>query len=193
MNCTNKDIQTVYLGGGCFWCLEGAFGIVDDIISVSPGYMGGVELNPNYETVCSGKTGHAEVVKIDFFNQKLPLEDLLKIFFNIHDPTTLNKQGMDIGSQYRSIIICENNFQYNKVKKFISELNKSKIFNNAIVTDVYSQEQEEISEEKKVFWEAETEHKKYFKNNPNSPYCKAVIIPKIEKTKSLIDSKKNTI
>ncbi len=185
----DKEIQTVYFGGGCFWCLEGAFGTIKEIISILPGYMGGTYANPTYDSVCSGETGHAEIIKIDFSSKNLFLEDLLKVFFGIHDPTTINRQGMDIGSQYRSIIVCKNNFQYDEVINFINKLEESNTYNNSIVTEVYSLEQDKIPVEKKIFWKAENEHYRYYERNSNMPYCQAVILPKIEKTKILTNSK----
>lgn len=162
--------ETAYLGGGCFWCLEGVFSHVKGVDSVTSGYAGGTMPDPTYEDVSTGKTGHAEVIKVDFGPNKISYEEILKIFFSIHDPTTLNRQGNDIGPQYRSIILYTNETQKNSAEKIKNEIEKKKIFANPIVTEIIPL---------KAFYKAEEYHQKYFEKNPHKSYCQIVIAPKI--------------
>ena len=164
------------LASGCFWCTETIFDNVNGVLSVVPGYIGGSIENPTYEQVCSGNTGHAEAVKIEFNLNVISFEKLLEIFFTTHDPTTLNRQGNDVGTQYRSSIFYKNESELNISKSMIKKLNDSNLFPNKIVTSL---------EKETKFFEAEEYHKKYFYNNPENIYCQLVVKPKIEKFKKL--------
>ncbi|EDM24116.1 peptide-methionine (S)-S-oxide reductase MsrA [Caminibacter mediatlanticus] len=156
-------------GGGCFWCLDAIFRKVDGVREVVCGYAGGRRPNPTYEQVCTGVTGHAEVVEIDYDENKISYEELLDIFFQIHDPTQLNRQGNDIGTQYRSIILYLDENQKQKALNKIEELRKR---GQNIVTEVKPLE---------AFYKAEDYHQNYFEKNPHNPYCQNVVAPKIEK------------
>ena len=160
------------LASGCFWCTETIFDNVSGVISVVPGYIGGKISNPKYEEICTGTTGHAEAVKIKYDTNIISFSKLLEIFFKTHDPTTLNRQGNDVGTQYRSSIFYKNELELNTAKKMILKLNESKIFSNKIVT---------LLEQESKFYEAEDYHKKYFYKNPTNIYCQLVVKPKIEK------------
>ena len=160
------------LASGCFWCTETIFDNVSGVISVVPGYIGGKISNPKYEEICTGTTGHAEAVKIEYDTNIISFSKLLEIFFKTHDPTTLNRQGNDVGTQYRSSIFYKNELELNIAKKMILKLNESKIFSNKIVT---------LLEQESKFYEAEDYHKKYFYKNPTNMYCQLVVKPKIEK------------
>ena len=166
----NKDYAI--LASGCFWCTETIFDSVAGVVSVVPGYIGGKISNPNYEEICTGTTGHAEAVKIKYDTNIISFSKLLEIFFKTHDPTTLNRQGNDVGTQYRSSIFYKNELELNIAKKMILKLNESKIFSNKIVT---------LLEQESKFYEAEDYHKKYFYKNPTNMYCQLVVKPKIEK------------
>ncbi len=165
----NKEI---IFGTGCFWCSEAVFSQVKGVVQVTPGYSGGHKNNPTYEEVCSGLTGHAEVVKIKYDDNIISLRELLEIFLAIHDPTSLNRQGNDIGEQYRSAIYVYNKEDYDAAKKFLEE--KAKYFIKPIVTEV---------DYVKNFYEAEDYHKMYFFRNRRNPYCKFVIEPKLDKVR----------
>jgi len=165
----NKEI---IFGTGCFWCSEAVFSQVKGVIQVTPGYSGGHKNNPTYEEVCSGLTGHAEVVKIQYDDNIISLRELLEIFLAIHDPTSLNRQGNDIGEQYRSAIYVYNKEDYDAAKKFLEE--KAIYFIKPIVTEV---------DYVKNFYEAEDYHKMYFFRNRRNPYCKFVIEPKLDKVR----------
>jgi len=160
------------LASGCFWCTETIFDNVTGVVSVVPGYIGGKTSNPKYEEICTGNTGHAEAVKIKYDTNIISFSKLLEIFFKTHDPTTLNRQGNDVGTQYRSSIFYKNELELNTAKKMILKLNESKIFSNKIVT---------LLEQESKFYEAEDYHKKYFYKNPTNMYCQLVVKPKIEK------------
>jgi peptide-methionine (S)-S-oxide reductase len=159
-------------GGGCFWCTEIIFLNTEGINSVLPGYMGGKRENPTYEQVCSGATGHVEVVHLDFDETKVSFQDLLTIFFKTHDPTTLNRQGEDIGTQYRSVVFYHDEIQKEQTENFIKGLETAQVFDDPIVT---------VVEEAVVFWPAEDYHVNYFNRNPENPFCSAVIAPKLTK------------
>ena len=167
-----KRMEVATLGGGCFWCIEAVFGEVEGVVSVLPEYSGGQVANPTYEEVSTGTTGHAEVVQVTFDPEIISYRELLEIFFAMHDPTTLNRQGNDVGTQYRSVIFYHNGEQKATAEKLIEELNKAKIYNAPIVTKV---------EPFKAFYKAEEYHRDYFKRHPEQPYCKLVISPKIAK------------
>jgi peptide-methionine (S)-S-oxide reductase len=159
-------------GGGCFWCTEAVFDELRGVKSVVSGYAGGSTKNPTYEEVCGGRTGHAEVIKIDFDPAEIAFKDLLTVFFATHDPTTLNRQGNDVGTQYRSAIFYADEEQKREAEAFIMELNDSKAFGKPVVTTV-----EPLGE----FYEAEDYHQKYYANNPYQPYCQYMIPPKLNK------------
>jgi len=164
--------ETVVFGGGCFWCTEAVFKALKGVISVTPGYAGGDVENPTYEQVCSGKTGHAEVIRIEFDPAIISYVDLLKVFFGTHDPTTMNKQGHDVGTEYRSVIFRSSHIQANTAQQVIEELNNSGTFDNPIVTKV---------EPLNNFYEAEDYHKDYYDKNPAAGYCQMIISPKMAK------------
>ncbi len=160
------------LAGGCFWCTESVFSHVKGVAKVVSGYTGGETDSPTYEQVCSGRTSHAEVVQITFDSETVSFRELLEIFFATHDPTTLNRQGNDVGTQYRSVIFYHDEEQKHRAEELIKELNESGAFANPIVT---------ILEPITVFFEAEEYHQQYFERNPNQAYCQAVIPPKLAK------------
>ncbi len=161
-------------GGGCFWCTEAVFKMLKGVYSVVPGYAGGTAPNPTYESVCSGTTGHAEVIRIEYDPVQVNFETLLTVFFASHDPTTLNRQGADVGTQYRSIILHTSPEQKSAAEKFITEINASSDLGKPIVTTV---------EPLNIFYEAEDYHKDYYARNPKQGYCQAVINPKLAKVK----------
>jgi methionine-S-sulfoxide reductase len=164
--------KNIILGGGCFWCTEAIYKYVNGVVEVTPGYTGGKTENPDYEEVCSGTTGHAEVVRITYDDIKISLQKILKIFFKTHDPTTLNRQGNDVGTQYRSAIFYENENELKYFEDYINKLNNSKTFNSKIVTTI---------EKKSHFYEAEQYHHNYFEKNPLNGYCNMIVRPKVEK------------
>lgn len=164
--------EIIYLGGGCFWCTEAVFKRVKGVLGVVPGYAGGKTENPSYEEVCSGKTGHAEIVKVEFDKTRISLEGILNVFFSLHDPTTLNRQGDDIGDQYRSLILYNNLFQKEIIENYIKKLEEEKVFEDKIVTEVKKFDK---------FYPAEDYYKDYYERNKGAPYCQIVISPKIEK------------
>lgn len=168
----NTNLQTATLAGGCFWCLEAVFDDVKGVHSVESGYAGGTTPNPTYRQVCSGTTGHAEVVQITFDPDMVSYRDLLNVFFAIHDPTTLNRQGADVGTQYRSAIFYHNQEQHEMAAELIKELNAQKIWDRPIITEVVPFDE---------FYQAEDYHQEYFANNPYQPYCQAVVAPKVAK------------
>jgi peptide-methionine (S)-S-oxide reductase len=169
-NYLEKEIAT--LGGGCFWCLEAVFTDIQGVEKVVSGYSGGDVVNPTYEEVCSGTTGHAEVVQITFDQKLITFREILEIFFIIHDPTQLNRQGNDFGNQYRSVVFYHSEQQKEETENYIQELNEETIWPEPIVTEVVS-----FTE----FFPAEEYHQDYFKKNPNQPYCQFIIVPKITK------------
>jgi len=171
-NMTANSSEVITLGGGCFWCTEAIFQEVRGVEKVESGYAGGSTINPTYEDVCSGKTGHAEVVQVTFNPRLITLEKILQIFFVTHDPTTLNRQGADSGTQYRSIIFYRNNQQKAVIFKVIDDLKKLKAYQEPIVTQV-----EPLSS----FYRAENYHQDYFQQNPEESYCRIIINPKLEK------------
>ncbi|HVX92831.1 MAG TPA: peptide-methionine (S)-S-oxide reductase MsrA [Candidatus Dojkabacteria bacterium] len=166
----NKNKESIVLGGGCFWCLEAIFKRIPGIVAITSGYAGGKTEDPNYWDVCSGETGHAEVNKIEFDENIISLEKVLKVFFLAHDPTSLNRQGNDIGTEYRSIILFNNNKQKEIINKVIKSVQKE--YDKTIVTEVLPLE---------IFYPAEAEHQNYYDNNTNQPYCRFVIQPKLDK------------
>ena len=168
----NSELQTATLAGGCFWCLEAVFDELKGVASVESGYSGGQAHSPSYRDVCTGMTGHAEVVQVRFDPSVLSYRDLLSVFFAVHDPTTLNRQGADVGTQYRSAIFFHNDEQKAVAEQLIAELNQQGIWDKPIVT--------EVAEFEKLYV-AEDYHKEYFARNPMQPYCMAVVAPKVAK------------
>ena len=168
--------DTITLGGGCFWCIEGVYELIDGVIEVKSGYSGGKTNNPTYKEVCSGTTGHAEVVQVIYQPSMISLEEILQVFFTAHDPTTLNRQGADIGTQYRSVIFFHTEKQKNTINKVIKILKEEEVFDLPIVTQVSP-----IGD----FYTAEGYHQDYYELNKSEPYCKMVILPKIEKVKKV--------
>ncbi len=175
MNATNKT-ELATFGGGCFWCLEAVFERLEGVTSVTSGYAGGTKENPGYKEVCTGATGHAEVIQIEFDPQKISYEKLLDTFWEAHDPTTTNRQGADLGTQYRSIILYHNDAQKVAAEKS-KELAQWR-FPRPIVTEIVP-----LSK----FYKAEEYHQDYFRKNPNAPYCAVVISPKLEKLKPKLE------
>ncbi|GAA3779955.1 peptide-methionine (S)-S-oxide reductase MsrA [Flavobacterium ginsengiterrae] len=174
------NLETITLGGGCYWCVEAVYENLDGVKSVVSGFSGGNVANPTYEEVCTGTTGHAEVVQITYDKTVTDINEIFKVFFTVHDPTTLNRQGADVGTQYRSVIFYKNEEQKKAAQNIIAELNKAKVYNNPIVTKV---------EPFKVFYKAEDYHQNYYANNKNQPYCKMVIQPKLEKFEKVFKDK----
>lgn len=168
--------EVATLAGGCFWCLEAAFAELKGVERVESGYAGGSEANPSYEAVCTGRTGHAEVVQITFDPHIITFRDLLHVFFTIHDPTTLNQQGGDVGTQYRSAVFYHSPEQKAEVERVIAELNAEKVWDDPIVTEVKPLEE---------FFSAEEYHRDYYRRNPTQGYCRAVIAPKVAKVRKL--------
>jgi len=175
----NQNFETATLAGGCFWCLEAVYEDLKGVHSVISGYAGGEVPNPTYQQVCTGATGHAEVVQIEYDPEEINYADLLNVFFAIHDPTTLNRQGADVGTQYRSAVFYHNPEQKAAAQAKIAELDKTGPWDNPIVTEVTQLDK---------FYPAEDYHQEYFANNPNQPYCQAVVAPKVAKfRKQFID------
>jgi len=180
-NITNKiNQQTITLAGGCFWCKEGAFSQVQGITSATSGYMGGNSNLTSYEEVCSGETGHAEVVQLTFDPTLITYQEILEIFFTLHDPTQLNRQGNDVGTQYRSAIFYHDQEQQNIAKMIIQEMLEEKAFEQPIVTEVCAAT---------TFYSGEDYHQNYFNNNPENQYCQAVVSPKLAKFRKTFVSK----
>lgn len=177
---STSNLETITLGGGCYWCVEAVYENLDGVKSVVSGFSGGKVANPTYEEVCTGTTGHAEVVQITYDKTKTDINEIFQIFFTVHDPTTLNRQGADVGTQYRSVIFYKNEEQKKAAQSIIAELNKEKVYNSPIVTKV---------EPFKVFYKAEDYHQNYYANNKSQPYCKMVIQPKIEKFEKVFKDK----
>lgn len=170
----NREIAT--LGGGCFWCMEAVFDDLKGVIGVESGYAGGTMAHPTYEQVCTGKTGHAEAIQVTFDPQVIVYQDVLRIFFTVHDPTTLNRQGNDVGTQYRSVIFYHDEKQKHAAEEIIKEIQSQKIWDDPIVTELSPF---------KAFYKAEDYHQEYFANNPDQAYCRVVIAPKVAKFRKL--------
>ena len=167
-------MEIAVFGAGCFWCIEAIFSQVEGIKDISVGYTGGHTKSPTYEEICKGNTGHAEVMRLEYDPTIVNYEDLLKIFWETHDPTTLNRQGNDIGTQYRSAIYYSNTEQKKIAENYRNQLEKDKVFKSKIVTEI---------SKLGIYYEAENYHQDYYSNNKNQPYCRYVIKPKIEKFK----------
>jgi len=177
----NMDsLQTATFGSGCFWCTEAIFERVNGVVKVESGYSGGTVEKPTYQEVCTGTTGHAEVTQITYDPSVISFDELLEIFWKTHDPTTLNKQGNDVGTQYRSVIFYHNENQKELAEKYKSELDKSGAWDNPIVTEISPF---------KNFYSAEGYHQDYYENNPNQGYCAFVIAPKVEKFEKVFKDK----
>jgi len=168
----NEQLETATLGGGCFWCSEAVFDSLKGVESVVSGYSGGHQENPTYTEVCTGSTGHAEVVNVNFDPSVISFKEVLQIFFATHDPTTLNRQGHDVGTQYRSAVFYHSEEQKRVAEEVIREINEQEIYDDPIVTEVT---------EFTNFYSAEDYHQDYFANNPDQPYCSAVVAPKVAK------------
>ena len=167
-----SKLERATLGGGCFWCLEAVYQQIQGVESVVSGYAGGARPNPSYESVCTGATGHAEIVDVYFDPQIISFRDLLEVFFVIHDPTTLNYQGNDHGTQYRSVIFTHSDIQNTIVHEVVKELEESRIYANPVVTEI---------DEAPVIYPAENYHQDYFRQHPGQGYCMAVVAPKLAK------------
>jgi len=167
-----KDLELATFGNGCFWCTEAIFEQLEGVYNVEAGYAGGAVKNPSYKEVCTGNTGHAEVIRLRYDPKKISYRELLDVFFNTHDPTTLNRQGADVGTQYRSAIFYHNDEQKAEAEKMIADLEKAEVFDNKIVTEITA-----INN----YYVAENYHQDYYNNNKNAGYCRAVINPKLEK------------
>lgn len=181
MNTTEQtpDNEQITLGGGCFWCIEAVFERVEGITNAVSGYAGGNTANPDYQAVCTGNTGHAEVVQLTFNPDIISVSEILEIFFKIHDPSTINRQGNDVGTQYRSVIFYHNKTQKYTADKIISELKEAGTYSK-IVTQVFPLD---------TFYVAEDYHQDYFRKNPNKPYCALVVAPKVKKLEKLFTDK----
>ncbi|HTL39514.1 MAG TPA: peptide-methionine (S)-S-oxide reductase MsrA [Methylomirabilota bacterium] len=170
-----NKLATAVFGGGCFWCTEAVYRQLKGVESITSGYAGGTVPNPTYEQVSSGRTGHAEAIQIDFNPDEISFKDILNVFFATHDPTTLNRQGNDVGTQYRSAIFYTDTTQRDQALEFISQLTKDEIYDDPIVTEVVPLDK---------FWPAESYHQRYYETNQNKPYCQLVISPKIAKLRA---------
>jgi peptide-methionine (S)-S-oxide reductase len=181
MNTEVNGLDTLVVGGGCFWCTEAVFLQLKGVEKVESGYAGGSIKNPSYKEICTGRTGHAEVVRVYFDSEVISLKQLLEVFFTTHDPTTLNRQGADVGTQYRSVVFYKDEFQKSTTLEVINELENEQVFSNPIVTEISPLP---------VFYIAEDYHQNYYNKNPTQGYCSFVITPKIfklrEKHKNLL-------
>jgi peptide-methionine (S)-S-oxide reductase len=165
-------IEVATLAGGCFWCLECSYNQLDGVHEAVSGFMGGLSENPTYKEICSGNSGHAEVVQIRFDPARISYRELLEIFFTLHDPTTLNRQGNDLGTQYRSAIFWQSPAQKSEAEALVAQLSAEQVFNSPIVTEISAAT---------PFWPAEDYHQRYYEQNPKQPYCLFVVAPKLAK------------
>jgi peptide-methionine (S)-S-oxide reductase len=172
MSTNLPDLDIATLGGGCFWCLEAVYSELKGILKVESGYAGGEVKNPTYEEVCSDETGHAEVVQLTYDRGVITYREILQVFFSVHDPTTLNRQGADVGSQYRSVIFYHDENQKRVAKEVIKEIQDQEIWGKPLVTELVPYTE---------FYKAEEYHQNYFKNNSEQPYCQVVVAPKVAK------------
>lgn len=170
----SRSLETATLGGGCFWCLEAVFQELDGTVSVVPGYAGGWLPNPSYDEVCTGRTGHAEVVQVTYDTARLSFADVLDVFFAAHDPTTPGRQGNDVGPQYRSIVLYHSEAQRKTAVDYIQELHRRGVFDRPVLTEVVPLE---------AFYPAEDYHRDYYQRHPTQPYCVLVISPKVAKVR----------
>jgi peptide-methionine (S)-S-oxide reductase len=176
----SKKLQKATFGMGCFWCSEALFQRLDGVVGVRSGYEGGQVPKPTYEEVCSGTTGHAEVIEVTYDPTKIKYDELLEVFWKSHDPTTLNRQGADVGTQYRSVVFYHTDEQKQLAEKYKKELNDTKAFANPVVTAITKAS---------AFYQAENYHQDYFNKNRNQPYCRLVILPKMEKLEKIFKAK----
>ena len=167
-----NDLETATLAAGCFWCVEAVFDDLKGVTDVVSGYAGGQTENPTYAQVCDGTTGHAEVIQIEFDPAEITFKEILEVFFTVHDPTTLNRQGNDVGTQYRSAVFYRSDEQRRVAEQVVAEITAAGVYDSPIVTEVTAVDK---------FWPAEDYHQEYFANNPNQPYCAAVVAPKVAK------------
>ncbi len=179
-NSMSQQLESATLGGGCFWCTEAIYKQLTGVQKVTPGYSGGHTDNPSYEEVCTGRTGHAEVVHLEFDPSKVSFTEILEVFFKTHDPTTLNRQGPDVGTQYRSVIFYHSEEQKQTAETIIRKLEEESIYPDPIVTERTRFE---------TFYPAEDYHKDYFAHHKNQPYCRMVITPKLEKFEKTFSGK----
>jgi len=179
-NQNKNKMEIATFGGGCFWCTEAVFKELKGVESVTSGYSGGHVINPAYREVTSGKTGHAEVIEIEFDPAVISFQELLEVFWATHDPTTLNRQGADVGPQYRSVIFYHNEAQKEIAEKIKQKLNDEKVFDKPVVTEITPWEN---------FYRAENYHQDYYENNPNQGYCQFVIVPKLDKFRKIFQDK----
>ena len=175
-----ENIKIAIFAGGCFWCTEAVFKTLKGVKTVTSGYTGGHIKNPAYREICEGRTGHAEGIKITYDETIISYNELLEIFFVTHDPTTLNRQGNDVGNQYRSAIFYTDSKQKDQAESFVEFLEKEKVFESKIVTEITEFE---------VFYDAESNHQDYYENNSNQPYCEIMIAPKLKKIKTYYSNK----
>ncbi len=175
-----KNLEKATLAGGCFWCTEAVYRQLEGVVEVKPGYSGGHVKNPSYKEVCNGTTGHAEAVQITYDPEKVSFAEILGVFFETHDPTTLNRQGNDVGTQYRSAVFYHSEEQKETAEKIIQQLENEKVYNNPIVTEVTPFTN---------FYVAEDYHINYFERNKNQPYCRFVVAPKVEKFQKVFKDK----
>jgi len=174
------NLDTATFGAGCFWCVEAQFQMLDGVVKVESGYSGGHVKNPSYKEVCNGTTGHAEVIQVTYDNTKLSYDDMLQAFWQSHDPTQLNRQGNDVGTQYRSVIFYHNPEQQRIAEQYKRKLNDEKVYDNPVVTEISPYT---------VFYKAEDYHQNYYNQNGDQPYCSYVIQPKVEKFRKVFDKK----
>jgi len=179
-NIMSKELEKATLGGGCFWCTEAIYKQLNGIESVMPGYSGGHIKNPSYKEVCTGRTGHAEVVQVEFDPTVVSYTEVLEVFFSTHNPTTLNRQGADVGTQYRSAVFFHSEEQKQIAEKVINLFEEVNVYKEPIVTEVTGFDK---------FYPAEDYHKNYFAQNKNQPYCQMVVAPKIEKFEKIFKDK----
>ncbi|MFC7165133.1 peptide-methionine (S)-S-oxide reductase MsrA [Halospeciosus flavus] len=175
-----NDYERATFGGGCFWCVEAAFETVEGVVDVTSGYAGGRVEEPTYEAVCTGETGHAEVVQLTYDPDVITYEDLLEVFFTIHDPTQLNRQGPDVGEQYRSAIFYHDDEQREKAEAYVETLEEEDVYDDEIVTEI---------EPLETFYEAEEYHQNYFEKNPEDAYCQMHAAPKVKKVREKFEAK----
>ncbi len=176
----NNKEEIATLGGGCFWCIEAVFEELEGVNKVESGYSGGKIANPTYREVCSGLTGHAEVIRVWFNPEIISYKEILSVFFSVHDPTTLNRQGADVGTQYRSVIFYHNEKQKQEAEEIIQELKNQKVYDKPIVTELSPAEE---------FYVAEDYHQNYYEKNAAEPYCQVVINPKLKKFREKFEDK----
>ena len=177
---SSGQTETATFGGGCFWCTEAIFKSLKGVEAVESGYSGGKVKNPTYKEICTGETGHAEVIQITFDPKVISFRELLEVFWETHDPTTLNRQGADVGTQYRSVVFYHSPQQKELTKKYKAELNKENVFGKPVVTEITALEK---------FWPAEKYHQDYYENNSTQGYCQFVIVPKLQKFRKVFKDK----